>query len=204
MAAPPEASGVVQTVLEQDFERCSDLRRWRCEHEGALPQRYSDDPTEKSLANWLSMVLPRRWRASGPKPSQRKLTAEESAHLDELLGQSSGAQDIKRISGLHAGGQAATSSSSTSFEDCQKILEGHREHIAALELMLPDVKTKPSDSRIRELAERLKVPEQVDRHTLPLDLFFHHVQQQFRDEVCKLQSDNSSTQRTCQRGVHRC
>ena len=175
MAAPPEASGVVQPALEQDFERCSDLRRWRCEHEGALPKRNSDDSTEKSLANWLSMVLPRRLRASGPKPSQRKLTAEETAHLDELLGQCSGAQDSERISASQAGGQATTSSSSTSFEDCQKILERQREHIAALELMLPDVKTKPSDSRIRELAERLKVPKQVDRHTLPLDLAFQHV-----------------------------
>ena len=100
-----------------------------------------------------------------------------------------GAQDSECISASQAGGQATTCSSSTSFEDCQKILEGHREHIAALELMLPDVKTKPSDSRIRELAERLKVPKQVDRHTLPLDLVFQHVQQQFRDEVCKLQSN---------------
>ena len=54
--------------------------------------------------------------------------------------------------------------------------------------MLPDVKTKPSDSRIRELAERLKVPEQVDRQLLPLNLVFKRVQQQFHDEVCELQS----------------
>ena len=188
MAAPPEASGVVQPAVEQDFERCSDLRRWRFEHAGALPKRNSDDSKENSLANWLSMVLPRRLRASGPKPSQRKLTAEESAHLDELLGQCSGAQGSERPSASHAGGQAATSSSSTSFEYCQEILERQLEHIAALKSMLPDVKTRPSESRIRELAERLKVPKQVDRHTLPLDLVFQYVQQQFRDEVCKLQS----------------
>ena len=96
MAAPPEASGVIQPAVEQDFERCSELRRWRLEHEGALPKRNSDDSTENSLANWLSMVRPRRLRASGPKPSQRKLTAEESAHLDELLGQCSGAQGSER------------------------------------------------------------------------------------------------------------
>ena len=54
--------------------------------------------------------------------------------------------------------------------------------------MLPDVKTRPSDSRIRQLAERLKVPEQVDRQLLPLDLVFKRVQQQFHDEVCELQS----------------
>ena len=54
--------------------------------------------------------------------------------------------------------------------------------------MLPDVKTRPSDSRIRELAERLRVPEQVDRQLLPLDLVFKRVQQQFHDEVCELQS----------------
>ena len=54
--------------------------------------------------------------------------------------------------------------------------------------MLPDAKTRPSASGIRELTKRLKVPEQVDRHTLPLDLVFQHVQQQFRDDVCKLHS----------------
>ena len=195
MAAPPEASGVIQPAVEQDFERCSELRRWRLEHEGALPKRNSDDSTENSLANWLSMVRPRRLRASGPKPSQRKLTAEESAHLDELLGQCSGAQGSERPSASHAGGQAANSSSSTSFEYCQEILEGQLEHIEALKSILPDVKTRPSDSRIRELAERLKVPEQVDRRTLPLDLVFQHVQQQFRDEVCKLQSTNPAAKK---------
>ena len=188
MAAPPEASNVVQPVVEQDFERCSDLRRWRFEHAGALPRRNSDDSTENSLANWLSMVLPRRLRAVGPKPSQRKLTAEQTAHLDELLGFCSGAQGSERPSASLAGGQAAISSSSTSFEDCQEILENQLEHIAALKSMLPDVETRPSDSRIRELAECLKVPKQVDRHTLPLDLVFRNVQQQFRDEVGKLQS----------------
>ena len=54
-----------------------------------MPRRRSDDFTEKSLANWLSMVLPRRFRASGSKPSQRKLTVEESAHLVNLLGECS-------------------------------------------------------------------------------------------------------------------
>jgi len=42
------------------------------------------------------MVLPRRFRASGTKPSQRKLTVEESAHLEELLGQGSGAGGSER------------------------------------------------------------------------------------------------------------
>ena len=90
------ASAVAQLAVEQDFERCSELRRWRLEHEGAKPNRRSDDPNEKSLANWLSMVLPRRFRASGTKPSQRKLTVEESAHLEELLGQDSGAGGSER------------------------------------------------------------------------------------------------------------
>ena len=83
-------------ALEQDFERCSELRRWRLEPEGAVPNRRSDDPTEKILANWLSMVLPRRFRASGTKSSQRKLTVEESAYLEELLGQDSGAVGSER------------------------------------------------------------------------------------------------------------
>jgi len=73
-------SAVAKLAVEQDFERCSELRRWRLEHEGAKPNRRSDDPNKKSLANWLSMVLPRRFRASGTKSSQRKLTVEESAH----------------------------------------------------------------------------------------------------------------------------
>ena len=89
-------SAVAKLAVEQDFERCSELRRWRLEHEGAKPNRRSDDPNKKSLANWLSMVLPRRFRASGTKSSQRKLTVEESAHLEELLGQDSGAGGSER------------------------------------------------------------------------------------------------------------
>ena len=62
--------------------------------------------------------------------------------------------------------------------------------------MLPDVKTRPSDSRIRELAECLKVPEQVHRQLLPLDLMFKRVQQQFHEEVCELQSKSRTMSST--------
>ena len=82
----------------------------------------------------------------------------------------------------------AADTTDINFEHCQEFLERQQEHIATLKSMLPDVKTRPSDSRIRELAERLKVPEQVDRQLLPLDLVFKRVQQQFHDEVCELQS----------------
>ena len=58
------------------------------------------------------------------------------------------------------------------------------------------MKTRPSDSRIRELAERLKVPEQVDEQFLPLDLVFKSVQQQFHDEVCALQSKSRTMSST--------
>ena len=96
VATATMGSAVAKLAVEQDFERCSELRRWRLEHEGAKPNRRSDDPNKKSLANWLSMVLPRRFRASGTKSSQRKLTVEESAHLEELLGQDSGAGGSER------------------------------------------------------------------------------------------------------------
>ena len=82
------------------------------------------------------------------------------------------------------------------FEHCQDLLERQQEHIETLKSMLPDVKTRPSDSRIRELAERLKVPEQVDRQLLPLDLMFQRVQQQFHDEVCELQSKSRTMSST--------
>ena len=82
----------------------------------------------------------------------------------------------------------AADTTDINFEHCQEFLERQQEHIATLKSMLPDVKTRPSDSRIRELAERLKVPEQVDRQLLPLNLVFKRVQQQFHDEVCELQS----------------
>ena len=84
----------------------------------------------------------------------------------------------------------------TNFEHCQELLERQQEHLETLKSILPDVKTRPSDSRIRELAERFKVPEQVDEQFLPLDLVFKSVQQQFQDEVCALQSKSRTMSST--------
>ena len=52
----------------------------------------------------------------------------------------------------------AADTTDINFEHCQEFLERQQEHIATFKSMLPDVKTRPSDSRIGELAEGLKVP----------------------------------------------
>ena len=72
-----------------------------------------------------------------------------------------------------------------------EMLQACRDRIFLLESQAAaagPVTTRPSDSRIMELAERLKVPELGDRQPLPLDLIFKRVQQHFHDEVCELQS----------------
>ena len=90
----------------------------------------------------------------------------------------------------------AADTTDINFEHCQDLLERQQEHIETLKSMLPDVKTRPSDSRIMELADRLKVPEQGDRQPLPLDLMFKRVQQQFHDEVCELQGKSRTMSST--------
>ena len=75
MASPPYES-------QNDFERCADLREWRLTHAGDLPNRRSDNIVERSLAIWLSKALQRRKRQLTARPSQRKLTTDESFHLD--------------------------------------------------------------------------------------------------------------------------
>ena len=67
---------------QNDFERCSDLRQWRLTHAGDLPNRRSDNIVERSLAIWLSKAFQRRKRQLTARPSQRKLTTDESFHLD--------------------------------------------------------------------------------------------------------------------------
>ena len=88
----------------------------------------------------------------------------------------------KRMLPCSVGIHHAADPTDINFEHCQDLLERQQEHLETLKSILPDVKTRPSDSRIRELAERLKV--------------FKSVQQQFHDEVCALQSKSRTMSST--------
>jgi len=68
-----------------DFERCSELMQWYKNHSGECPRRKSDDNTEASLARWLDKARSRRARAHNNWPSGRKLTASETAHLNNII-----------------------------------------------------------------------------------------------------------------------
>ena len=72
--------------IKSHTERCADLKRWCLEHDGIRPKQKSSDNEEAGLANWLSRALPRRTRASGSKPSQSLLDAEEIALLNDAMG----------------------------------------------------------------------------------------------------------------------
>ena len=72
-----------------DFERCSELRQWYKNHSGECPRRTSDDPTERTLAQWLDKARPRRARAISKYPSGRQLNAKETAQLNSILASAS-------------------------------------------------------------------------------------------------------------------
>ena len=68
-----------------DFERCSELRQWYKTHSGECPRRNSGDKTERTLAQWPQSKKARRARALNNTPSGRKLTASETAHLNNII-----------------------------------------------------------------------------------------------------------------------
>ena len=68
-----------------DFERCSELRQWYKNHSGECHRRKSDANTETTLAQWLDKARSRRARAHNNWPSGRKLTASETAHLNNII-----------------------------------------------------------------------------------------------------------------------
>ena len=75
----------LEDAEEGDFERCSELRQWIKNHSGECPRRNSGDKTERTLAQWLQIKKARRARALNNKPSGRKLTASETAHLNNII-----------------------------------------------------------------------------------------------------------------------
>ena len=76
---------LLQKSTQGDFERCSELRQWYKNHSGECPRRNSGDKTETTLAQWLERKKARRARALNNKPSGRKLTASETAHLNNII-----------------------------------------------------------------------------------------------------------------------
>ena len=169
----------------------------------AIPKKskeFYDDSEERNLGNRFAKVLLRRNKSLGTAPSQLQLSPSEVALVNSvpgvpLRGCSATAScnsnvdqhqpelpimpNVNHSVGIHH----AADTTDINFEHYQDVLERQQEHIETLKSMLTDMKTKPSDSRIMELAERFKVTELGDRQHLPLDLIFKRVQQQFHDEV---------------------
>tara|TARA_B110000196_G_C21110930_1_gene647758 strand:+ start:189 stop:1697 length:1509 start_codon:yes stop_codon:yes gene_type:complete len=197
----PAVSHLVRTLVEEvlAWQGRNGVQR--------IPSKYRDDCEERNLAVRFAKVLLRRDKALGTEPSRSQLSLSEVALVNSVSGvplhgcsatascSSSVAQQLPEPAAKQ-GPRHAADTTDINFEHCQEFLERQQEHIETLKSMLPDVKTRPSDSRIRELAERLKVPEQVDRQLLPLNLVFKRVQQQFHDEVCELQSKSRTMSST--------
>ena len=72
-------------ITAGDFERCSELVKWFKNHSGECPRRKSDDNTEATLATWLDKARSRQTRGHDNTPSGRKLTAAETAHLNNIM-----------------------------------------------------------------------------------------------------------------------
>ena len=75
----------ITAEIKGDFERGSELRQWYQNHSDEPPRRNSDDKTEATLATWLDKARSRRTRGHDNTPSGRKLTAAETAHLNNIM-----------------------------------------------------------------------------------------------------------------------
>ena len=196
-------SPLVRTLVE-------DVMAWQDHIEvQRIPNHHAwsfyDDSEERNLGIKFAKVLLRRDKPLGSAPSQLQLSLSEVALVNSVPGvplrgcsataycNSNVAQqrpELPIILNVHdsIGIHHAADTTDINFEHCQDRLERQQEHIEILKSMLSDVKIRPSDSRIMELAERLKAPVQDDRQLLPLALIFKRVQQQFIDEVCEMHS----------------
>ena len=166
---------------------------------GTEPSRSQLSPSEVALVNSVPGVPLRGCSATASCSSTVAQQLPESAAIEgprhapaNCVGEAESQNLLPCSVGIHH----AADPTDINFEHCQELLERQQEHLETLKSILPDVKTRPSDSRIRELAKRLKVPEQVDEQFLPLDLVFKSVQQQFHDEVCALQSKSRTMSST--------
>ena len=79
----PEDTG--STALPDDFERCTELRRWCLSHSGERPRLRSHNKKETSLASWLAFAKTRRARPANKFTYGRQLTTKETAHLNSIL-----------------------------------------------------------------------------------------------------------------------
>ena len=178
--AHPAVSNLVRSTV-------GEVQSWQsCRKTKELPSKHADDPEESRLGNRFSKLLMRRYQSLGSTASRVLLSPPEIELVNSVLGVTSHEHS------------AVPSSANASFEDCHEILKRQQEHIQTLQSMLPDVKARPSDTRIMELAERFNVPEHVEGQLLPLASVFHQVQQRFRDEVYELQN----TGRTPREDIH--
>ena len=166
---------------------------------GTEPSRSQLSPSEVALVNSVPGVPLRGCSATASCSSTVAQQLPESAAIEgprHAPANCVGGAESQNLLPCSVGIHHAADPTDINFEHCQELLERQQEHLDTLKSILPDVKTRPSDSRIRELAERLKVPEQVDEQFLPLDLVFKSVQQQFHDEVCALQSKSRTMSST--------
>ena len=166
---------------------------------GTEPSRSQLSPSEVALVNSVPGVPLRGCSATASCSSTVAQQLPESAAIEgprHAPANCVGGAESQNLLPCSVGIHHAADPTDINFEHCQELLERQQEHLETLKSILPDVKTRPSDSRIRELAERFKVPEQVDEQFLPLDLVFKSVQQQFHDEVCALQSKSRTMSST--------
>jgi len=175
-----------------------------------IPRQHAESAEERKLGHGFAKVLIRRFKDYGQDLSRSKLSPAEVDLVNSVAGVPlhgcSAAASSPSIATQHAAFEGAASRTAppvsvgvhhtditnASFDDCQEILERRQEHLDTLKSMLPDVKTMPSASRVRELANLLGIPKQADRQTLALDVVFRQVQQQFRERVHEQQDNPNS------------
>ena len=71
----------------QPREQCDRIWQFRLAHSGARPRCNSNDAEERRCAGFLRKLLIRRDKCvgEGRKPSEKRLTAEDAAYLDDTL-----------------------------------------------------------------------------------------------------------------------
>ena len=82
----PAASASQQQASATTFEKqCQQILDYRRAHGGRAPCQSKSDPNEHQLGQMKSKLKRRCQKAVGVKPSQIKLTPEQSSHLDWCL-----------------------------------------------------------------------------------------------------------------------
>jgi len=176
MSEPRSSSGVsniVRTLVDEvlDWQKRNGVQRIPSKYAGGSIQRFEIE--EHKLGMRCAKVLLRREKSLGTAPSELQLSPFEVALVNSMPGvplrgcsaTASCNSNVDQhqpelpiiLDGNDSSGIHHTDDTTNYLEHHKDGLERQQKHIETLQLLLTD--TKPSDPRIMELAQRLKVTE---------------------------------------------